>query len=228
MCGRYTLAVNIADIESRFGCGHENSIAWRPRYNLAPTQNALVVVRADKHNLLKEMKWGLVPHWTQDPGIGQRLINARLETLDQKPAFKHLLANKRCLVPADGFYEWQKRGKKKVPYRIKSETGDAFAFAGLWDSREESDGRRIESFTIITCQPVDVVKSIHNRMPLILPPELENKWLQGPGNISPEELKSFLALMHPQVTLRAYRVSSLVNQPGNDHPACLEEVPDED
>ena len=228
MCGRYTLTINIPDIASRFGCSPLDSAAWQPRFNMAPTQNGLVVIRADKTNLLKEMKWGLIPHWAKDPAIGQRLINARLESIDQKPAFRNSLVSKRCLVPADGFYEWQKRGKSKVPYRITSETGDAFAFAGLWDSWTDSAGERIDSFTIITCSPVDAVLPIHNRMPLMLPPELEQKWLQGPDKISPEAMKIFLKTMHPRVHLRVYRVSSLVNRPENDRPECLNEVSDED
>lgn len=227
MCGRYTLTVSLSDLESRFNCTNPDFDTWQPRYNIAPTQNSLVVIRADKQNLLKEMKWGLIPYWAKDPHIGQRLINARLETLEQKPAFKNSLVRKRCLVPADGFYEWQKRGKEKAPYRIQSETGDAFAFAGLWDSWIDPEGNPVDSFTIVTCEPVDAIKYIHNRMPLILPPELDQKWLQGPDKINPEELKSFLASMHPQVHLHAYRVSPLVNRPENDLPECLEEVPDE-
>ncbi len=227
MCGRYTLSISLSDLEGRFECSH-SELDWQPRYNIAPTQNALVVIRADKHNLLKEMKWGLIPHWAKDPSIGQRMINARLETLDQKPAFKHLLIRKRCIIPADGFYEWQTRGKSKAPYRILAETGDAFGFAGLWDSWTNPTGSNIDSFTIVTCDPVDAIRSIHNRMPLILPSDLEKKWLEGPEKIGPQDIKKFLALMHPEIHLRAYRVSPLVNRPDNDRPECIAEVPDEE
>lgn len=226
MCGRYTLTVSLSEIEARFGCP-PSKIEWRPRYNLAPSQQGLVVIRADKQNLLREMKWGLVPHWAKDASIGSRLINARLETLNEKPAFRESLARRRCIIPADGFYEWQKRAGGKVPFRTTLETGDAFGLAGLWDSWISPSGEVLQSFTIITTEAAQAVRSIHNRMPLILPSDLEQKWLAGPEGSGKEAMKRFMVLMHPEIRLRAYRVPEAVNRPAVDNPQCIEEIPDE-
>lgn len=223
MCGRYTLTVDLIDLMTRFNALLSN-IEWTPRYNLAPSQKGLVVIRADKQNILKEMKWGLIPHWAKDPGIGNRLINARLENLDEKASFRESLQKRRCIIPADGFYEWQKSITGKVPLRITLETGDAFGFAGLWDSWTSPSGENIDTYTIITTEPVDVSRDIHSRMPLILPPELEETWLSGPAIQGTEGMKQFLAMMHPAVQLRAYRVSSLVNKTANDSKECIVEV----
>jgi len=223
MCGRYTLTVELIDLMTRFNT-LLSEIDWKPRYNLAPSQKGLVVIRADKQNVLKEMKWGLVPSWAKDPSIGNRLINARLETIDEKPAFRQSLLNRRCIIPADGFYEWQKQAFGKVPFRITLETGDAFGFAGLWDTWKTPSGELLNSFTIITTEPVAAIGTIHNRMPLILPPELEEAWLAGPTEPGKDGVKKFLALMHPAIRLRAYRVGQLINKPSIDSPECVEEV----
>lgn len=225
MCGRYTLVVELIDLMTRFNA-LLSEIDWKPRYNLAPSQPGLVVIRADKQNILKEMKWGLVPHWAKDPSIGNRLINARLETIDEKPAFRQSLISRRCIIPADGFYEWQKQTSGKVPFRITLETGDAFGFAGLWDTWKTPSGELLNSFTIITTEPVAAISTIHNRMPLILPPELEEAWLAGPTEPGKDGVKKFLALMHPAIRLRAYRVGPLINKPSIDRPECVEEVSD--
>ncbi|HWP96888.1 MAG TPA: SOS response-associated peptidase [Syntrophomonadaceae bacterium] len=227
MCGRYTLTVDLQGVEARFHCG-PSGIVWQPHYNLAPTQNGLVVIRADKRNILKEMRWGLVPRWAKDPAMGSRLINARLETLDEKPAFRKSLAGRRCIIPADGFYEWQKQGKSKVPHRFIGDQGRMLGFAGLWDRWTIAQGGHLDTFTIITTKAVDAVKSIHDRMPLILPPDLEEQWLEGPAGPGAEEMKYFLNLMHPELRIHAYRVSPLVNSPSYDQPQCIEEVPDQD
>lgn len=227
MCGRYTLTVTLSDIENRFACP-PSGLDWNPRYNIAPTQQTLVVVRADKVNHLKAMKWGLVPHWAKEPKMGSRLINARLETVDEKPAFRAPLQGKRCIVPADGYYEWQKKGRGKTPYRIVLDTGDCFGFAGIWDSWTGPNGKTMESFSIITTEADKAVRAIHDRMPLILTPELEEVWLRGPENQSRDEMKRFLALLHPRPRLRAYRISPLVGSPVNDRPEYILEIPDPD
>lgn len=223
MCGRYTLTVTLSDIESRFACP-PSGLDWNSRYNIAPTQQTLAVVRADKVNHLKAMKWGLVPHWAKDPKMGSRLINARLETVDEKPAFKSSLQSRRCIIPADGYYEWQKKGRGKEPYRIVLETGDCFGFAGIWDTWVGPNAKIMESFSIITTEAENSIRAIHDRMPLILTPELEEVWLKGPENHSREAMKHFLALLHPRLLLRAYRVSPLVGSPVNDRPEYINEV----
>lgn len=227
MCGRYTLTVTLSDIESRFACT-PSDLDWNPRYNIAPTQQTLVVVRADKVNQLKSMKWGLIPHWAKDPRMGSRLINTRLETADEKPAFKSSLQSRRCIIPADGYYEWQKKGRGKEPYRIVLTTGDCFGFAGIWDAWTGPNAKTIQSFSIITTAADDSIRAIHDRMPLILTPELEEVWLEGPENQSREAMRRFLGLLHPRPQLRAYRVSPLVGSPLNDRPEYIEEVKGED
>jgi len=223
MCGRYTLTVTLTDIESRFACP-PSGLDWNPRYNIAPTQQTLVVVRSDEINQLKAMKWGLVPHWAKDPKMGSRLINARLETIDKKPAFKSFLQSRRCIIPADGYYEWRKKGRGKEPYRIVLETGDCFGFAGIWDTWTGPNAKTMESFSIITTEAEASLRAIHDRMPLILTPELEEVWLRGPENHTREAMKRFWGLLHPRLQLRAYRVSPQVGSPVNDRPEYIEEV----
>lgn len=225
MCGRYTLTVGLEELEARYSCP-PSGLEWSPRYNVAPSQENLVVIRADKQNYLKQMKWGLIPHWNKDLKKLPGLINARVETLDSKPAFRQALLSRRCLVPADGFYEWQSSGGQKTPYRIIDASGDSFAFAGLWDVWSGPDRKPLESYTIVTTEANPIVNPIHSRMPLILPPDMEEIWLQGPDSSSPRDLKRFLALMHPRPLLRAYRVSRLVGNPRYDDPACISEQPD--
>ncbi len=190
-----------------------------PRYNIAPGQEAPVVVH-DGGKSLEMMKWGLVPSWAKDPSIGNRMINARAETLAEKPSFKRLIGKKRCLVLADGFYEWRKEGKGKVPMRITLRGGEPFSFAGLWDSWKKPDGGELRSFTIITTQANDLLRPIHDRMPVILDQEGDEKWLDAEY----KEVHKLLALLapYPADRMEAYDVSPLVNSPRNDLPQCVE------
>ena len=163
------------------------------------------------------MQWGLVPSWARDPSIGNRMINARAETLAEKPSFKRLIGKRRCLVLADGFYEWRKEGKGKVPMRFVLRGGELFSFAGLWDSWEKPDGVELQSFTIITTQANDLLKPIHERMPVILGKEGEERWLDQ----DPKEVHELL-VPYPVEMMEFYDVSKLVNSPINDLPQCIE------
>ncbi|MGE5415654.1 MAG: SOS response-associated peptidase [Acidobacteriota bacterium] len=222
MCGRYTLVINeLGELESRFIFG--GSVGnWNPRYNAAPTQMMPVIHDADDGHVLKMMKWGLIPFWSKDESIGSRLINARFETLTEKPAFKHAVKKRRCIIPADGYYEWLKMDKAKVPMRIVKQDGGLFGLAGLWDAWQRPDGERIETFTIITVDAAPGISHIHNRMPLILPEDMEQEWLKS--DLRDADVSDLLGALQPVKDLRAYPVSKLVNSPVNDGPECIVEV----
>lgn len=222
MCGRYTLAAQLDLITDRFLLKRVD-VKQAFRYNIAPTQLAPVIRQTDSGRTLSMMRWGLVPFWAKDESIGNKLINARGETLAEKPSFKRSLERKRCIVPADGFYEWKKSkdGKSKRPMRIVVGQGDLFGFAGLWDRWKSPDGQVIESFTIITTEPNKTVSPIHDRMPVILTRESEDHWID-PEIIKPELLTPLL--MPYQGEMRGYEVSTAVNSPSNDFPSLIEPV----
>ena len=161
MCGRYSLILTIGELQNRFEFDGER-LGYAPAYNIAPTQNVLTVVGGEY------MRWGLIPLWAKDMSIGSRMINARSETVAEKPSFRNALRRRRCLVLADGFYEWQRVGKSKRPMRIVMRSGEPFAFAGLWETWKDPEGTVIPSCTIITTTPNDLLRPIHNRMPVIL------------------------------------------------------------
>lgn len=218
MCGRFTLTVDPADLQAAFP---EFSFPeTRPRFNLAPTQPVLALPNLGQPRA-DYFTWGLIPGWAKDPTIGSRLINARAETLGEKPAFRGAYKYKRCLILADGFYEWQATpgAKTKTPYFIGLKTGQPFAFAGLWDEWHAPDGSLIKSCTIITTEPNALMAPIHNRMPVILPPETYAEWLD-PAPRTPASLQKFLN-SYPAEAMTARPVSSLVNSPANDRPELL-------
>ncbi len=161
-------------------------------------------------------RWGLVPFWAKDPSIGYKMINARSETVAQKPAFKQSFARRRCLIPADSFYEWMKDGPRKRPFNIGMKDDSVFAFAGLWDSWEPPDGPPVESCTILTTAANSLVSALHDRMPVILPPEHCEAWLNAPAS----EASSLLLPFDP-APMKRYEVSLLVNNPKNDSPECI-------
>lgn len=220
MCGRYTL-INLAALTQAFPWIDEPPPEQPPRYNIAPTQPILVVAnnRADR---FEHFHWGLIPSWAKDPGIGNRMINARAETLAEKPAFRTALRRRRCLVPADGFYEWKKDpgGKTKTPMRITMASGEVFAFAGLWDAWHAPDGSVVPSCTLITTEPNELMSDIHDRMPVILKREDYNAWLD-PAEREADELTALLKT-YPASEIRAAPVSRTVNNPKNESPACIE------
>ena len=221
MCGRYVLS-QTGNLPSVFEIS-ETRIP--PRYNIAPTQQAPVVrLDSDDRRRLDNLRWGLVPPWAAKPGSGPPLINARSETVSRKPAFRDAFSSRRCLVPANGFYEWKKTPGGKQPHWIGLSDQSLFAFAGLWESYQQA-GSELESFTIMTCDANNLVAEIHDRMPVILAQENFESWLD-PGARSTD--------LHPLLTpfpahlMKTFQVSRLVNSPRNDDARCIEpydEVP---
>ena len=219
MCGRFTLTADISALQESFPwLGIPPGL--EPRYNIAPTQ-PVAVVPNDGKNRLDFYTWGLIPSWAKDPSIGSRMINARAETLAEKPSFRSAFRRRRCLVLADGFYEWRSDGgKSKTPMYIRLEDGSPFAFAGLWEIWNAPDGSQVLSTAIITTEPNPLMAKIHNRMPVILPERAYPLWLQA-GEADPKELSALLA-PYPAEEMVAYPVSRLVNSPANDLPACIQ------
>ncbi|MBS4202290.1 SOS response-associated peptidase [Bacillus sp. FJAT-49732] len=213
MCGRYSLFAAREDLLVRFGLVDFEEFEWVERYNIAPSQNVPAIVRTEAGNKIGMLKWGLVPSWATDPKIGYKMINARAETVNQKPSFKKLLRRRRCVIPADGFYEWKKEGTKKLPYRFQLNSKEPFAFAGLWD-RWEQNGLIIHSCTIVTTEANSLVKDVHDRMPVILTKESEKKWLDR--SIEDENDLKNLLVPFPAEEMQSYSVSPLVNSPKND------------
>ena len=213
MCGRYSLFANKETLAERFDLDLFDGFEWQERYNIAPSQNLLAIVKSETGNRAGLLKWGLVPSWAKDPKIGNKMINARAETVDQKPSFKQLLKRRRCLIVADGFYEWKREGASRQPFRFQMKTKEPFAFAGLWD-RWESNDEIIHSCTIITTNPNPLVQGIHDRMPVILTKEAEQMWLDR----SIEDPAYLKGLLTPFVVdeMERYPISSHVNSPKND------------
>lgn len=213
MCGRYSLFGNREELLDRFQIVNGEDLEWIERFNIAPSQNILAIIKNEQGNRAGFLKWGLVPSWASDPKIGYKMINARAETADQKPSFKKLLKRRRCLIAADGFYEWKKEGNVKQPYRFQLKTKEPFAFAGLWDRWENGD-EIIHSCTIITTEANSLVMKVHNRMPVILTEDSEKKWLDRSME-NTEELKKLL-IPYDAEKMEAYPVSTLLNSPKND------------
>ena len=220
MCGRYSLTADLGELAGRFEFDGDWD-AFDKRYNIAPTQEVLTVVGGQTRRA-GFMRWGLIPFWAKNPSIGSRMINARAETVAEKPAFRDALRRRRCLVLADGFYEWQKVGKNKRPMRIVMGSGEPFAFAGLWETWRDPEGTVIPSCTIITTTPNDLLKLIHNRMPVILSKEVEDLWLDDSID-DPPTLTSVLT-PYPDDGMEAYEVSSLVNSVANDGPELIDKT----
>ena len=220
MCGRFTIVVSWDELMLRFMLEQAAPPFHRPQYNVAPSQMIMAIIHDGAKNRLGELKWGLIPSWAKDEKIGNKMLNARAETLMEKPAFRTPLEKKRCLIPADGFYEWKRSGTGKQPMRITLTSGELFAMAGLYETWLAPDGRKISSCTIITTTPNKLVEDIHDRMPVILRPEDEAVWLdreqRDPSRLLP------LLQPYPAEKMTAYPVSPIVGNVKNDSPACLE------
>lgn len=218
MCGRFSLISDLSALQLRFD--FENPLTdYALCYNIAPTQHVLTVRPENGRNIAENMRWGLIPSWAKDMSIGNRAINARAETLAERPMFRTALRRRRCLIVADGFYEWTGTRKARQPMRILLKTGEPFAFAGLWESWTSPEGGMIHSCTIITTTPNDVMRPIHDRMPVILRREEEAAWLDH-TNEDAAALHSLLAPYPPDM-MDAYPVSTLVNSPANDTPDVI-------
>lgn len=219
MCGRFTLTVDPAELQDMFS-NYTFPEKFAPRFNIAPTQPVLAIPNDDKFTA-DFFVWGLIPMWAKNPQIGSRLINARAETLSEKPAFRGSLKYKRCLILADGFYEWKtvEGRKSKTPFFIHMKDRKPFAFAGLWDSWNSPDGSLIKSCTIITTEPNDLMSLLHNRMPAILHARDYSKWL-NPSPQTPDQLMPLLKPF-PADEMDAYPVTTLVNKPANDIPELV-------
>lgn len=214
MCGRFTLRANLNRILQEFAVEADADLRWEPRFNVAPTQRVLIA----KDGRLRLVKWGLVPSWADDPKIGNRLINARADTVADKPSFRSAFKKGRCLIVADGFYEWKKIGTKKQPYFIRLKDDRPFGFAGLTEHWHRDDNV-IDSATIITTDANPLMATIHDRMPVILPRESYGLWLD-PEFKGKEELLSML-MPYPAEDMVAIPVSTLVNSPKNEDPCCV-------
>ncbi len=222
MCGRFTLRLDRAGLQEAFPWLAIPEAELRPRYNVAPSQ-PVAVVPNDGRKALDYFVWGLIPFWADDPKIGYRMINARGETLHEKPSFRAAYRRRRCLVLSDGFYEWKKEkvaGREvKTPYFIRLKSDQPFAFAGLWEIWHSPLGDEVRSCTIITTRPNELLRSLHNRMPVILPPAVYDDWLD-PAERDPVSLAALITPF-PAEEMEAYPVSTLVNTPSNDLPECI-------
>lgn len=220
MCGRFSLTSSPDEIREEFGVDVDAS-ELPPRYNIAPQTPIAVIGRArDGVVRFGIMRWGLVPWWAKDASMGNRLINARSETLRTRPVFRDAFERRRCLILADGFYEWRRDGKRKLPMRVHMPDGRPFAFAGIWERWRDPNGVMIYSCAIVTTQPSEQLRAIHDRMPVILGPHDREAWLDPDG--TPDRL---LALLQPHAgDLGVYEVSSYVNSAANEGPECVEPV----
>lgn len=222
MCGRFTFTQSEETITELFQLAEVPPLS--PRYNLAPTQLAPAVIKTSQaqNRQFKWLRWGLVPSWSKDTKIGTKLINAKAETVAEKPAFRSAFKKRRCLVLADGFYEWQQQNGKKQPFYYRLQNGNPFAFAGLWEHWESEEGEGIESCTIITTDANELIRPIHDRIPVILAPNDYDKWLD-PEVKEPELLQPLLQ-PYPSEEMTAYPVSPKVNSPKNDSPECIQSL----
>ena len=221
MCGRFSLTATSEEVAQHFDLAAVPDLS--PHYNIAPTQTvATVVVSKDQSKRqFQPMRWGLIPSWASDSKIGNRLINARVETVTEKPSFRNSVKQKRCLIIADGYYEWQKQPQGKQPYYFQLSDRQPFAFAGLWDTWNSPEGKTI-SCTLLTTDASEQVSPVHHRMPIIVPPQAYSQWLD-PTLTDPDQV---LPLLNSDIyqNLSSYPVSSQVNSPTNDSDECIQAV----
>lgn len=214
MCGRFQLSVKGRQISERFNVEVFDEM-YKPNYNCAPSQNLPVITNTEPGKL-SFFKWGLIPFWAKDPKIGYKLINTRAETITEKTSFKSAFKKRRCLVPANGFYEWRK-DENKTPFRIFLKSEEIFSMAGIWETWKDAEAKPIHSFSIITTKPNSLMESIHNRMPVILPPKMEDAWLHETDEIA---LKNLLVPFNAS-EMDAYPVSKKVNSPANNNDSII-------
>ncbi len=217
MCGRYTLGRSTKDILLRYAI-QQSLFEFSPRYNIAPSQLVPVVMSANGSRTLDILKWGLIPFWVKDLSKAKPLINARAESLSEKPSFKQALARRRCIIPADGFYEWKGQSKTRIPMYIKSSGDELFSFAGLWEQWTSAAGEVLRTCTIITVAPNQLMADIHHRMPAILDQRSEELWLtEAEGDVAK---LSALLRPYPDHLMHAHEVSARVNSTAIDDEDC--------
>ena len=218
MCGRFALIVDASVLADVFDVDPPREFS--PRFNIAPTQNAPVVRRGSRGNRECAMlRWGLVPSWSKDLKIGARMINARSETAAEKPSFRAAVKHRRCLIPASGFYEWVRVGDGKQPHFIHFQNTQPFAFAGLWERWSKGEDGPLETFTILTTTPNELISELHDRMPVILSPDAYDDWLD-PEPLAVDRMRELTA-PHPSEGMEAYPISTHVNRPAHDDPECI-------
>ncbi|MBN1645626.1 SOS response-associated peptidase [Candidatus Woesearchaeota archaeon] len=218
MCGRFSLVAVSQALAERFNAVLPRPI--KPRYNIAPSSEVPVIMNRSEEKFTIA-RWGLIPPWAQNMTVGYKMINARVETLQEKPSYKMPFKLKRCLVPADGFYEWKKTPEGRIPYRITLKSEELFAFAGLYDRWRDPEGNEVMSFTIITLPPNDLVRQIHDRMPAILRKEHEKVWL---ADTPARTLLDEILQPYPAELMQSFRISSMINSPSNDGPELIRPV----
>ncbi|MGE5055127.1 MAG: SOS response-associated peptidase [Acidobacteriota bacterium] len=223
MCGRYRLSRRKQIIEEYFDAADWQD-DWSPRYNIAPTQPVPVLRQHPREPIrqISSMRWGLIPHWSKDASIATSTINARSETAAGKPAFSYLLKFRRCLIPADGFYEWKRSGASKQPYCFEISDGELFAFAGLWDGWQDNSGQWIKTCTILTTMPNAVTATVHDRMPVILDRESYDLWLD-PGMQNVAAISELLKPCDARL-MRSYPISTRINHVAKDDEDCSRSV----
>ena len=221
MCGRYSILADFSELARRFQFDGDWT-EFESSYNVAPTHDVLTVVGGGDTRRAGYMRWGLIPRWARDARIGSRMINARAETVAEKPAFRDALRRRRCLILADGFYEWQRKGEARRPMRIVMRSGEPFAFAGIWSVWKDPEGNRVPTCAIITTTANDTLRPIHDRMPVVLPKDSESFWLD-PAIEDPAALTSVLRPAANDA-MEAYEVSNLVNKVANNSPEVAQAV----
>lgn len=223
MCGRFALSAKTSDIEKLIPGLKKTDNDLMPRYNIAPSQDIAVILNTEPDEL-NFIRWGLIPFWAKEKSIGNKMINARSESITEKPSFKNSFRRRRCIIPATGFYEWQNipGEKKKQPYFVKMKSGGGFAFAGLWDEWKDPGNGKIRSAAIITTPANELMEPIHNRMPAILPREFIQTWLSDIPNGEKELLEALNP--YPSDEMEAYKISTMINIPENEGKELIEKL----
>lgn len=223
MCGRFTSKAKPEEIEKEFKVGKLNPKLFAPRFNIAPTQTIAAVLEQHGERIVNELRWGLIPSWAKDDKIGSKMINARAETLAEKPSFKNAFKSRRCIIPASGFYEWQKKGAgAKQPFYFYLKDKDVFGFAGLWEEwLDKESGELVETCTIITTEANKVLEPVHDRMPVILKPKDYDEWLDE--KLKDTEKLQKLLVPFPAAQMKSHAVSKAVNSPAYDSPELIED-----
>ncbi|REE88615.1 putative SOS response-associated peptidase YedK [Paenibacillus taihuensis] len=220
MCGRYTITITMEELMLRYFISQTNAPFHKPKYNVAPGQMIMAIINDGEQNRLGELKWGLVPSWSESPKVGPKMLNARAETAWEKPAFRELIRRKRCIIPADGFYDWRQDPDGKQPMRIVRQDRKVFSMAGLYDTWVSQEGIKLSTCTILTTSPNELMEPIHDRMPVILHEEDEHLWLNR--RIQSRAELDQLLIPFPSELMDAYPVAKTVGSVSYDDPSCIE------